>query len=100
VLDSCYVAKTCVKGPFPLLTWSDTHKLQDTTPTFELIHQAIEIDFMPFKTTSISPPVEPLSAEEKATLLRWTAACAPGVSKSCGGSDGGETLDAAASGDK
>jgi hypothetical protein len=82
-LDRCFPAKTCLRGPFPLLTWSDTHELQGTTPTFELMEHAVSTDFMPFKTTGISPPVEPLTALEKATLINWTKACAPAVSTAC-----------------
>jgi hypothetical protein len=92
VLDVCYAAKTCRKGPFPLLTWSDTHKLQGATPTFELMRQAVESNFMPFQVTDISPPVERLTAGEKATLINWTRACAPGRSTACPvPEDGGTT---------
>jgi hypothetical protein len=102
VLDRCYPAKTCVRGPFPLLTWSDTHALQGSTPTFELMRRAVESGLMPFQTTDISPPVEPLDAEEKATLINWAKACAPAGSKACPASeDGGDSaLDGAPSGDK
>lgn len=97
VLNRCY-PKSCVKAPFPLLTWSDTHQPYGDRPIFEAMHQAVETDYMPFKTTDISPPVAPLTAEEKATLLAWTAACAPAGSRACA-SDAG-ALDGAGGGDK
>jgi hypothetical protein len=102
VLDVCYPAKTCVKGPFPLLNWSDTHKPLGTTPIFELMQQAVSSGYMPFKTTDISPPVEPLTTAEKATLINWTQACAPGRPTACPapGDAAARTLDGGASGDK
>lgn len=104
VLDVCYPAKTCVKGPFPLLTWADTHKIQGTIPTFELMLSAVASDFMPFKVTNISPPVAPLDEDEKATLISWAKACGPARSTACPiGEDAGDSApprDAAPSGDK
>lgn len=102
VLAVCYPAKTCVKGPFPLLTWSDTHAPFGTAPIYEAMLQAVSSGYMPFKTTDISPPVEPLTAAEKAILINWTKACAPGRPTVCPPpEDAGErALDGAASGDK
>ena len=53
------------------------------TPTFELMRDAVATGYMPFKTTGITPPVAPLDAEEKGTLIRWTTSCAPARSTAC-----------------
>lgn len=82
-LDVCYPAKTCLRGPFPLLTWSDTHEDYGGKPVFERMRDAVESDYMPFKTTMISPPVEPLTTAEKSTLIAWTKSCAPPGTVAC-----------------
>jgi hypothetical protein len=90
VLDVCYPAGTCLRGPFPLLTWSDTHQLRGATPTYELMRQAVQDGFMPFTTANVSPPVALLESDEKATLINWANACAPAGSRACDpGDDGG-----------
>jgi hypothetical protein len=102
VIDACYLAKTCKKGPFPLLTWSDTHQLFGTTPIFELMLNAVQNGYMPFQVTDITPPVAPLGDAEKATLINWAKACAPAGTRACGFGDGGggTPVDGAAGGDK
>jgi hypothetical protein len=39
--------------------------------------EVIESGFMPLTSLRLDPPVEPLSCEEKATLLEWIARGAP-----------------------
>jgi len=41
-LDRCYPAQTCLRGPFPLLTWSDTHSTSyGDSPVFELMQKTV-----------------------------------------------------------
>jgi hypothetical protein len=89
VLDLCSPEKKCLKGPFPLLSWSDTHQLFGDQPIFELMRMAVLTDYMPFKTDTITPPVAPLTADEKATLVAWTTVCAPAGTAPCGPKDAG-----------
>jgi hypothetical protein len=72
------------------------------TPTFELMRMAVASGFMPLPAPDLSPPVEPLDAEEKATLIAWANECAPGALNACPSpNDGGDAaLDAAGGGDK
>lgn len=77
VIDACYAAHTCAKGPFPLLSWQDTHQVVGSEPVFERMKTAISTDFMPLQITTIMPPVEKLTDAEKARLLDWLSQCAP-----------------------
>lgn len=97
-LDRCYPAKTCLRGPFPLLKWSDTHQVYGDKPIFVRMHDAVASDFMPFKSNDITPPTAPLEPGEKATLLAWTAACAPPGSVACSATDAGSAASEADSG--
>ncbi len=65
-------------APVPFLTYEDTQARYGTTEIkySEVMVSAVEKDFMPFVAANdppnpIMPPVEPLTAEEKATLLGW-----------------------------
>jgi hypothetical protein len=77
VTDVCYAAGSCLRGPFPLSTWSDTRVVFGSKPVFERMLSAIESGFMPLQDPDLSPPVEALTAEDKQTLLGWLTACAP-----------------------
>src|SRR5688572_30005771 len=80
-------------APFSLVTYADM-----TTPApssrdpertrADRMLTAVESDFMPLTTLLLEPPVEPLSCEEKATLLAWLRAGAPlppSGDEDCGG---------------
>lgn len=41
-------------------------------------------NIMPFKSTRITPPVEPLTEAEKKILIDWAEACAPPGATACG----------------
>jgi uncharacterized membrane protein len=62
-------------APFPLVTYSDTQATHSNRPVHVRMHSAVETGFMPFvelnDTLNLDPPVEDLTAEEKATLLAW-----------------------------
>jgi uncharacterized membrane protein len=64
-------------APFPLVSYADTQREVMGVPRWERMRSVIEADFMPPDFIELDPPVEKLSAEEKATLLDWFAASAP-----------------------
>jgi hypothetical protein len=62
-------------APFPLLTWDDTQQPYGVSGRLrhQRMFEVVRDDIMPFRFSTIDPPVEPLSAEDKATLLSWLA---------------------------
>lgn len=65
-------------APVPFLTYEDTQAPYFTSNKqwWEVMIPNVQQDIMPYVSlndppTSIMPPVEPLSGEEKATLLGW-----------------------------
>jgi hypothetical protein len=58
-------------APFPLLTWSDTRASYGVQLVYQAMLPAIESDFMPYTELDLEPPVQPLTANEKETLLDW-----------------------------
>lgn len=65
-------------APVPFLTYEDTQaRYYDTERKFsDVMPSVVERDIMPYVSlndgpTPIMPPVEPLTVEEKATLLAW-----------------------------
>ena len=73
------------EAPFPLLTFEDVHatpyaQMYDVDDeAWELMLNAVETGFMPPVTLfpDLDPPVEPLTDDEKNTLLDWLRAEAP-----------------------
>jgi hypothetical protein len=83
-LESCLAQNTCMRAPFPLKTWADTRRnLGGGARVVDFLAKVIESGAMPYQTDSIKPPVEKLTAAEKATLVNWANACAPAVSAAC-----------------
>ena len=71
-------------APFALLTYEDTQALdRNGTPRFEKMREVVESDYMPPGFLKVTPPVEPLSAAEKSTLLAWLAGEPPLGAASC-----------------
>jgi cytochrome c5 len=64
-------------APFPLLTWEDTHASYGQQLVYQAMLPAIEKGIMPFTELKLDPPVEPLTADEKALLLNWLGDGAP-----------------------
>jgi hypothetical protein len=63
-------------APFSLLTYDDTQVISGSKkqPRWQRMKNAVETDFMPATfIKDLDPPVEPLTAEEKQTLLTWFA---------------------------
>ncbi len=68
-------------APFALLEHSDLHQAYPPNRTdrevWQAMEVAVEIDFMPYTALDLDPPVQPLTAEEKSTLLAYLGAGAP-----------------------
>lgn len=57
---------------FPLVTYQDTQADMAGTPRWMKMRDVLEADFMPPKfLPDLMPPVQPLTASEKQTLLAW-----------------------------
>jgi hypothetical protein len=73
----CHQDPTKNGAPVPLLTYEDTQiDWSISRPFSAFIFDAVSSDFMPFVGLNDSPdleggPVEPLTPEEKTTLLGW-----------------------------
>lgn len=70
-------------APFPLLAWSDTQTDYFGKPVYERMFSVVSSDFMPFVSLPLNPPVEPLTAAEKETLLDWLVCATPEDSAVC-----------------
>lgn len=82
-LEDCLAAGSCLRAPFPLATWQDTQVLSGGKPVYERMGSAITSGFMPLRSNSVVPPVEPLSAAEEMTLLEWIGECGPPSATGC-----------------
>jgi uncharacterized membrane protein len=74
-------------APFSLLTYADTQAGDGKgNSRFQLMAAVIDSKYMPPQFIELDPPVEPLTAEERASLLAW---CSQGAtlneSDSCSG---------------
>ncbi|HXK20553.1 MAG TPA: hypothetical protein VNG33_22235 [Polyangiaceae bacterium] len=65
-------------APVPFLTYADTQAQYYTTDMkfSDVMLPAVQKDFMPYQglngpPTNLMPPIEPLAADEKATLVNW-----------------------------
>jgi len=63
-------------APFPLETYAATQVPSPSMKNPDRIRAdrmiaAVESDFMPYTALVLDPPVEPLTCEEKTTLLAW-----------------------------
>jgi hypothetical protein len=73
----CHQDPTKNGAPMSLLTWEDTHAPWSATQdVHDVMLAAVERDFMPYVVlnnppTNLMPPVEPLAADEKTTLVAW-----------------------------
>ena len=62
-------------APFPLLSYEDTQVVDARgKPRFQKMADAVTSAYMPPQFLSLTPPVEPLTDEERTTLLDWCAA--------------------------
>ena len=75
----CHGAVLKHEAPIHLLTLDQIHRVIDGTPVYARMRYALENDLMPATFIPDDPPVEPLTADEKATLLAWVTGGAKGV---------------------
>jgi uncharacterized membrane protein len=84
----CHGAEPEHGAPFALVSYDDTQVLNAKgNPRYAQISAAVSSDFMPPSFLKLEPEVEPLSEEERATLLDWCEQGAPGpaLDESCDG---------------
>jgi hypothetical protein len=63
-------------APFPLVTYEDTQATFDVGKArWQRMKEVVESNFMPLRLR-LDPPVEPLTCEQKSTLLGWLEQCA------------------------
>jgi len=88
----CHQSPTKNGAPFPLLVWNDL--LYDYGgPAYEAMYRAVKLDFMPFCNDGSCTaevvakleggPGEPLTAEQKKTLLDYLSCPEPRYGQSC-----------------
>lgn len=74
----CHQAPPKNGAPFSLLTYEDTQLVDSQgKPRFMRMADAVSSGYMPAQFVSLTPPVEGLTADERATLLGWCEAGAP-----------------------
>lgn len=75
VCRRCHQDPPLFFAPFPLLTWEDTQQPFGISGRLrhERMFEVVRDDIMPFRFSTIDPPVQPLPPEDKATLLNWLA---------------------------
>jgi len=74
----CHQDPTVNNAPFALLSYADTQVERSSGDrVYEDMLDAVETGFMPPTAGAYTPPVEPLTCAEKATLLDWLKAGAP-----------------------
>ncbi len=72
----CHTTPTRHGAPLVFLTWDDTRQERLGQPLFTVIGRAVRTNFMPYRVEA-NPPVEPLTDDEKKTILDWVDAGAP-----------------------
>lgn len=83
----CHTSPPQNFAPFALLTWAQIHDDYFGKPVYERMRNAVDVGFMPFINPNfpLDPPVEPLEAAERTTLLAWLEDCAkPADGAQCG----------------
>lgn len=75
----CHGSPPSHGAPFSLDSYDATQvpSRDGKTIRADRMGQVIASGFMPLKSLRLDPPVEPLSCEEKATILEWVARGAP-----------------------
>jgi cytochrome c5 len=71
-------------APVRIANWEDTQRNYGPRPLHEAMLEVVEIDFMPPVGLEASPPIEPLTDEEKETLVGWLKdGAAPVIGTTC-----------------
>lgn len=75
VCQQCHQDPTLNGAAMPLLTYENTqvgYPRPTSTPVWKRMQTAVTSDFMPYQgDPTVMPPVKPLTAEQKNTLLTW-----------------------------
>jgi len=81
----CHGSPEANGAPFSLVSYDDTQVLdRKGRARFERIAKVVEDQSMPPRSLKLEPPVEPLSDEERATILSWCAhGATPAEDDSC-----------------
>lgn len=78
VLDAkclrCHGATLEFDAPYALTSFEQFHEVLGEKPVYDIVKRTIEDDYMPPVVIQTDPPVEPLTADEKATTLSWLEA--------------------------
>jgi hypothetical protein len=75
-------------APFPLLEWKKTQEVYSGKPIWQRMQAAVGSGYMPFCANlacanNYDPPVQPLTALQKKTLLDWLACPKPALGVGC-----------------
>jgi hypothetical protein len=75
VCRRCHQDPPLFLAPFGLLTWDDTQQPFGVLgrKRHERMFEVVRDDIMPYRFSTIDPPVLPLTSDDKATLLAWLA---------------------------
>ena len=73
VCQRCHQDPPLHGAPFPLLTYENTQGpyFGSDVKIWEVMQDVVASGYMPATFTDIEPPVEPLTCEQKTTLLGW-----------------------------
>src|SRR5688572_10943538 len=78
VCQRCHTDPPLNGAPFSLVTYEDTQEPFGTgRQRWQRMKEAVESGFMPLQGLDLDPPIEPLTCEERSTLLGWLGQCAP-----------------------
>lgn len=77
VCQQCHQNPPIHNAPVPLMTYDDTQaplSASSSTQVWTIMQSYVMSGYMPFRDDkTVMPPVQPLSAEDKNTLLSWFA---------------------------
>ncbi len=73
VCQRCHTDPPMNSAPFPLVAYEDTQApyYSSEKQIWEVMQTAVSSGFMPLRPAALMPPVEPLTCEQKSTLLGW-----------------------------
>ena len=77
VCQRCHQDPPLNGAPFPIVTYEDTQQpFEPGKLRWQRMQEVVESGFMPLRGLRLDPPVEPLTCEQKSTLLGWLGQCA------------------------
>jgi hypothetical protein len=78
VCQRCHADPPLNGAPFSLVTYEDTQEPFGSLGRYrwQRMKEAVESGFMPLRGLDLDPPIEPLTCEERSTLLGWLDQCA------------------------